>query len=1147
MVWCAACNKEFKTKGNHRFKCAAYKNSVKAAQKHLNIAAGRSDHGVRSSSGAEPSSIDHPVATAASSSAHDTGTVQVDTGTETETAIMEADLSDSEPRAAWRIFPRGQPRPFNDAIPEIPSASDDEVVETSEDPSNTRLPRIFRSALNAFGIYRTYSTQPVSNQSTPPAPPPLPDKPLPRLKHHVLWPYPNFSSFLFGRWFWSGEKKSQEDRAHLLDVLLHPDFKLDDIRGVGFNSIDKKLSDLDANSSEIPFLPDGWSKSDISITVPLPKSPPQSFSIPSLHHRNLMAVIRDTFSHDPAARNFCYQPYREYCKWPENYLSTNEVDERLYGELYSSDAFNAEHEKLQTIPTQDSYPKAIAALMFWSDSTHLAQFGQAKLWPLYLYFGNQSKYERSRPTSNAAHHVAYLPSLPDTVKDTIAQHEGLSKSAQAPLLAHCRRELMHNAWKVILDQEFLAAYKHGTVVKCADGVHRRLFPRIFTYSADYPEKVLLVTIRDLGSCPCPRCLVKKEDIPALGTPADTETREAYRREDNAYWRAKVQRAAQHVLDGKGITSQAVKNLLDSESLVPTVNAFSAALHPLSVDFFQFFVPDILHEFDLGVWKAFFTHLVRILGSSSTYRDGLAEVDKRYRDVNPFGSDTIRKFHSNASEMKKLAARDFEDLLLVSLPVFDGLFGEPYDEIVQDCLFALCYWHALAKLRLHTERTLRLLEVATFELGQQLRRFVADVCEHMTTYETVKERNTRRRRKAKAQDPPNDERKVKTFNMFTYKMHSLGDYVAAIRLFGTTESWSTQVGELEHRRVKSFWRRSNQREATSQIAAVETRGRFHERIWNRIQQAQPQKDATAALDEDTSDAYHGEVGGRSHEHHYIGIEGTKLQLSSWLETNRNDPSTKFFQRQLLDHILARFRGNHYEGREVPFTDLDRSSVAIRHNRLYKHPILRVNYTTYDLRREQDIINLTTKRDIMLLADEDPAEDLVPHPYWYARVQGIFHAEVMDRTDRNSRWQRIEFLWVRWFGRCPDYEAGWKARRLDRIGYVPTDADAFGFIDPAWVTHQSWETGNSIIFCDRDMFMRYLGLGPGHAYLFQANPFNIDVQASLERSKEECNIYQIPAHLSGVEEEDDVSVGSNPSVDPYAVESSDEGGSAPDFGA
>jgi hypothetical protein len=26
------------------------------------------------------------------------------------------------------------------------------------------------------------------------------------------------------------------------------------------------------------------------------------------------------------------------------------------------------------------------------------------------------------------------------------------------------------------------------VVKCADGIERRVYPRIFTYSADYPEK-----------------------------------------------------------------------------------------------------------------------------------------------------------------------------------------------------------------------------------------------------------------------------------------------------------------------------------------------------------------------------------------------------------------------------------------------------------------------------------------------------------------------------------------------------------------------------------------------------------------------------------------------------------------------------------
>lgn len=38
---------------------------------------------------------------------------------------------------------------------------------------------------------------------------------------------------------------------------------------------------------------------------------------------------------------------------------------------------------------------------------------------------------------------------------------------------------------------------------------------------------------------------------------------------------------------------------------------------------------------------------------------------RYRKVETFGRGTIRRFHKNASAMKRLAARDFEDLLQVN--------------------------------------------------------------------------------------------------------------------------------------------------------------------------------------------------------------------------------------------------------------------------------------------------------------------------------------------------------------------------------------------------------------------------------------------------------------------------------------------------
>lgn len=47
---------------------------------------------------------------------------------------------------------------------------------------------------------------------------------------------------------------------------------------------------------------------------------------------------------------------------------------------------------------------------------------------------------------------------------------------------------MHSVWSSLLDSDFLHAYTHGIVIKCVDGIVRRVYPRIFTYSADYPEK-----------------------------------------------------------------------------------------------------------------------------------------------------------------------------------------------------------------------------------------------------------------------------------------------------------------------------------------------------------------------------------------------------------------------------------------------------------------------------------------------------------------------------------------------------------------------------------------------------------------------------------------------------------------------------------
>jgi hypothetical protein len=68
------------------------------------------------------------------------------------------------------------------------------------------------------------------------------------------------------------------------------------------------------------------------------------------------------------------------------------------------------------------------------------------------------------------------------------QNDLKNKKPSDETRTHCRRELFHACWDAMLDEEFLHAHEHGILVVCGDGIIRRLYPRIFIYVADYPEK-----------------------------------------------------------------------------------------------------------------------------------------------------------------------------------------------------------------------------------------------------------------------------------------------------------------------------------------------------------------------------------------------------------------------------------------------------------------------------------------------------------------------------------------------------------------------------------------------------------------------------------------------------------------------------------
>jgi hypothetical protein len=83
-------------------------------------------------------------------------------------------------------------------------------------------------------------------------------------------------------------------------------------------------------------------------------------------------------------------------------------------------AFIEAHHELQDLPRKPSCTLlwAVITLMIASDATHLTNFSTAKLWPSYLYFGNELKYHWCKPSCHLCNHVAYFQAVSITAQPT---------------------------------------------------------------------------------------------------------------------------------------------------------------------------------------------------------------------------------------------------------------------------------------------------------------------------------------------------------------------------------------------------------------------------------------------------------------------------------------------------------------------------------------------------------------------------------------------------------------------------------------------------------------------------------------------------------------------------------------------------------
>lgn len=221
-------------------------------------------------------------------------------------------------------------------------------------------------------------------------------------------------------WFYgSSTLKSSTELQRLVDnVILAEDFSREELLSFHATKENERLDHWvdsgTALNSGVPFSTGtSWRETSIKILIPAEKvvfrnaeSVPRA-EVSGLFYRRPIEVIKAALS-EPLAQDFHLTPYQAH--WTPD---QNKPPERLYSEIYTTDAFLNEHAKIKSQMPQGNcqLETVVLSLMFWSDSTHLTTFSDASLWPIYMFFGNLSKYTRGKPSAHASHHIAYIPKV----------------------------------------------------------------------------------------------------------------------------------------------------------------------------------------------------------------------------------------------------------------------------------------------------------------------------------------------------------------------------------------------------------------------------------------------------------------------------------------------------------------------------------------------------------------------------------------------------------------------------------------------------------------------------------------------------------------------------------------------------------------
>lgn len=286
---------------------------------------------------------------------------------------------------------------------------------------------------DSMGLYRVYPTRPTLIPDADYSLPDLVDAPTlaqnlpPQSKHtgrfepttqitldNLYSMFSNPTAGLLMLWQYSGSTmKSISELNRLAAYTGDPLFNPADALSFSHDRERKRISKYLQDESN-PFRAEhGWMHT--TLEVPLIKENVQytsedDLSIPLIDvkvvHRSITEIMESIFK-DAIASTFHMTPFQQFWNVSEDRAV------KVYSEVYSSSMMLEMHNEVNALPRDinDPYERVVVPLLVWSDATQLANFGDASLWPIYLSFGNQSKYTRGKPTSASCHHLAYIPKV----------------------------------------------------------------------------------------------------------------------------------------------------------------------------------------------------------------------------------------------------------------------------------------------------------------------------------------------------------------------------------------------------------------------------------------------------------------------------------------------------------------------------------------------------------------------------------------------------------------------------------------------------------------------------------------------------------------------------------------------------------------